>query len=112
MKTKFRDIFTPGSGARAFFTSILVWGVGVGCLAAAMNNFLSEVYSMDSLDRGWLEFFREMPGLALVFLLALLHKLSDWKVMRLGTLISMAGAALLIALMVFTTFNDIMRWFK
>ena len=96
MKTKFRDIFTPGSGARAFFTSILVWGVGVGCFAAAMNNFLSEVYLMDSLDRGWLEFFREMPGLALVFLLALLHKLSDWKVMRLGTLISMAGAALLI----------------
>ena len=96
MKTKFRDIFTPGSGARAFFTSILIWGVGVGCFAAAMNNFLSEVYLMDSLDRGWLEFFREMPGLALVFLLALLHKLSDWKVMRLGTLISMAGAALLL----------------
>ena len=96
MKTNFRDIFRPGSGAGAFFTSILVWGVGVGCFAAAMNNYLSEIFHMDSLDRGWLEFFREMPGLALVFLLALLHKMSDWKVMRLGTLISMAGAALLL----------------
>ena len=91
-----KGAFKPGSGAGAFFTSILVWGVGVGCFAAAMNNFLSEIYHMDSLDRGWLEFFRELPGLALVLLLALLHKVSDWKIMRLGTLISMAGAALLL----------------
>ena len=47
-----RHAFKPGSGAGAFFTSILVWGVGVGCFAAAMNNFLSEIYHMDSLDRG------------------------------------------------------------
>ena len=91
-----KSAFKPGSGAGAFFTSILVWGVGVGCFAAAMNNFLSEIYRMDSLDRGWLEFFRELPGLALVFLLALLHKVSDWKIMRLGTSISLAGAVLLL----------------
>ena len=96
MKVSFRDIFKPGSGARAFFTSILVWGVGVGCFQATMNNFLSEIYGMDSFDRGILEFFREFPGLMLVFLLALLHKVSDWKIMRLGTLISMAGVALLV----------------
>ena len=88
--------FRPGSGARAFFTSILIWGVGVGCFAAAMNNFLSEVHHMDSFDRGTLEFFRELPGMLLVLLLALLHKMSDWKVMRLGTLVSMVGAALLL----------------
>ena len=91
-----KDVFKPGAGAGAFFTSILVWGVGVGCFAAAMNNFFSEVCHMDSLDRGWLEFFRELPGLALVFRLALLHKMSDWKVMRLGTFVSMVGAALLL----------------
>jgi len=91
-----RHIFKSGSGAGAFFLSILVWGVGVGCFAAAMNNFLSDIYGMDSFDRGWLEFFRELPGLALVFLLALLHRMSDWKIMRLGTLVSMAGAALLL----------------
>lgn len=91
-----KDIFRPHSGAGAFFFSILLWGIGIGCFAAAMNNFLSGVYQMDSIERGWLEFFRELPGLALVFLLALLHKVSDWKVMRLGTVISMAGAALLL----------------
>ena len=91
-----KNTFRPHSGAGAFFFSILLWGIGVGCFAAAMNNFLSGIYQMDSVERGWLEFFRELPGLALVFLLALLHKVSDWRVIRLGTMISMAGAALLL----------------
>ncbi|MBR4663966.1 MAG: MFS transporter [Lentisphaeria bacterium] len=96
MKLDFSTTFRPKSGALAFFVSIMVWGVGVGCFMAAMNNYLSEIYHMNSLDRGWLEFFREMPGLALVFILALLHRVSDWKVMRIGTMISMAGAAFLL----------------
>ncbi len=93
---KFNDIFEKNSGAGAFFFSILLWGIGVGCFAAALNNFISDIYHMNSVERGWLEFFREFPGLMLVFLLALLHKISDWKIMRLGTLISAAGAALLL----------------
>ena len=96
MRINFLKTFRPKSGALAFFTSILVWGVGVGCFMAALNNYLSEIYHMNSLDRGWLEFFRELPGLALVFILALLHRVSDWKVMRIGTMISMAAAALLL----------------
>ena len=91
-----KNTFRPDSGAGAFFFSILVWGIGIGCFAAAMNNFLSDIHHMDSVERGWLEFFRELPGLALVFLLALLHKVSDWKVIRLGTTISMLGAILLL----------------
>ncbi len=93
---KITDIIRPNSGASAFFTSILIWGIGVGCFMAAMNNFLSCRYNMNSLERGWLELFREMPGLMLIFLLALLHKVSDWRIMRIGTLISMIGATLLL----------------
>ena len=93
---KIKDSFKPDSGAGAFFFSILLWGIGIGSFAAALNNYLSDIYHMNSMERGWLEFFRELPGLALVLLLALLHKVSDWKVIRIGTMISMAGAALLI----------------
>ena len=93
---KIKDSFKPNSGAGAFFFSILLWGIGIGSFAAALNNYLSDIYHMNSMERGWLEFFREMPGLALVLLLALLHKVSDWKVIRIGTMISMAGAALLL----------------
>ena len=90
-----KNIFHSNSGAKAFFTSIILWGIGIGSFSAALNNYLSDIHHMDSIDRGWLEFFRELPGLALIFLLALLHKVSDWKIMRIGTVISLAGAALL-----------------
>lgn len=91
----FSSVFKERSGAGAFFLSILVWGIGTGCFAAAMNNFLSDMYSMDSVDRGVLEFFREFPGLVLVFMFALLHRVSDWRILRIGTMISMVGAAFL-----------------
>lgn len=41
------------------------------------------------------EIFREMPGLLLVFVLALLHRTSDWKVLRLGALFSLMGVTAL-----------------
>jgi len=88
-------IFRPRSGAGAFFLSILLWGIGVGCFMAAMNNFLSDIQKMDSFERGLLEFFRELPGMLLVVILACFHRVSDWKVMRIGTLISLAGAGLM-----------------
>lgn len=89
------DIFRPNAGASAFFISILVWGIGIGCFAATMNNFLSEIHGISPVERGWLEFFREMPGLALVFILALLYRMSDWRIMRLGTIVSIIGVSLL-----------------
>lgn len=89
-------IFREDSGAKAFFLGILLWGIGVGAFAAGLNNYLSDICKMNSVDRGVLEFFRELPGLVLVFILALLHKWSNWKVMRLGIWISMAGAAFLL----------------
>ncbi len=88
---RYTRVFLPKSGALAFFVSILVWGIGIGCFYAALNNYLSDIHRIDQYERGWLEFFRELPGLGLVFLLALLHRVSDWKIMRLGTLVSMAG---------------------
>ena len=63
-------IFRPRSGAGAFFLSILLWGIGVGCFMAAMNNYLSDIQKMDSFERGLLEFFRELPGMLLVVILA------------------------------------------
>ena len=34
--SSFRDVCRPGSGAGAFFASILVWGVGMGCFGAGV----------------------------------------------------------------------------
>ena len=90
------SICRSGSGAGAFFASILVWGVGMGCFGAAFNNFLVETYDVSGLQRGVLEFLRETPGVLLVAILAALHRFSDWKVLRIGTAFSLLAALLLL----------------
>ena len=60
--SSYSSVCRPGSGAAAFFTSSLVWGIGTGCFAAAFNNFLVEFYQINGFQRGTLEFTREMPG--------------------------------------------------
>ncbi len=92
----YASVFRPNSGWAAFFTSILVWGVGIGCFQAAFNNFLVDMYDIDGVDRGVLEFLRETPGVLLILILALLHKYSDWRVLRIGTIISLIAAGLLL----------------
>lgn len=93
---RYDSVCRPGSGASAFFTSILVWGIGIGCFQATLNNFLVEFYAIGGMERGILEFLREMPGVCLVALLALLHRCSDWKVLRIGTFVSLLSAGLLL----------------
>lgn len=58
----YSEICKRGSGAGAFFASILVWGVGIGCFAAVFNNFLVEIHDVSGAQRGLLEFLRETPG--------------------------------------------------
>lgn len=87
----FAEYFKPGEGARQFFSSILIWGIGFGCFQAVMNNYLVDVVGMTPFQRGTLEFFREMPGLLLVFIIALMHRCSEWRIMKIGTLFSLTG---------------------
>ncbi|OQA82802.1 MAG: Major Facilitator Superfamily protein [Lentisphaerae bacterium ADurb.Bin242] len=84
--------FKSKSGADAFFTSILFWGCAAGCFVGVLNNYLADG-GMNEFQRGVLEFFREMPGLLLVFILALMHKKTEVKILRLGTLIAILGVA-------------------
>lgn len=93
----YRDVCRPDSGWAAFFVSILVWGIGIGCFQATFNNFLVDVYGIGGADRGFLEFLREMPGVCLVAILAGLRRYTDWQILRLGTLISLVAACLLLA---------------
>ena len=94
-KSKLESAFPPGKSAGASFLSVALWGVAFGCFQAVMNNYLTDIHNFTELERGWLEFFREMPGLLLVFMLALLHKAGNWKVMKIGALIACLGVAAL-----------------
>ncbi len=89
----FAGYFKPDSEAKEFFRCILFWGIAFGCFQAVMNNYLADEVGMSPFQRGTLEFFREMPGLLLVFLIALMHRFSEWKIFKIGTLVSLLGVA-------------------
>ena len=90
------EICRPQAGALTFFTGILVWGIGMGCFSAVFHNFIVDEFKISGTDRGVLEFMRETPGVLLVGVLALLSRFSDWRVLRLGTIISILAVGLLL----------------
>lgn len=89
----FKNDFKPLYGAGALFCGIILSGVTTGCFNGVFNNYLADIRHFSEFDRGFLEFFREIPGLILVFVLALMHRMSEWKIVRIGTLVGMAGIA-------------------
>jgi MFS family permease len=90
---KFTATFHSGRGARNFFIGVLVFGIAIGAFTGVFNNYLVEIHQYTGAQRGLLEFFREMPGLLLVLLLALMHRFTEWRILRIATLIALIGAA-------------------
>ena len=92
---RFTDIFKPGSGYQMLFMSMITFGLAYGLHKGIIDNYLAEVVSMTSFEKGVSEFFREMPGLLLVFILAAIYMLSAEAIYKIGALIMMVGMAML-----------------
>ena len=90
---RFHDVFREDSGYRAFFLSMMTFALGYGLYKGVIDNYLAEVVSMSGFDKGVSEFFRELPGLMLVFILAALYTLSAERLYRVGAVIMLAGMA-------------------
>ena len=91
---KLAETFRSESGYRVFFISLITFGLSYGLYKGIIDNYLAEVVSMTSFDKGVSEFFRELPGLLLVFILAVLYMFSAEKIYKLGALIMMVGMTL------------------
>ena len=91
---KLSETFRADSGYRLFFISLITFGLSYGLYKGIIDNYLAEVVSMTSFDKGVSEFFRELPGLLLVFILAVLYMFSAEKIYKLGALIMLAGMAM------------------
>ncbi len=88
---KLRGMFREGSGYRVLLICITITGLSYGIYKGMMDNFLAEVVLMGEMDRGITEFFREVPGILLVFILALFYTLSAESLYKIGALIMMVG---------------------
>ena len=90
-KNNLKEIYKDGSGFRYFLLCILITGLSYGLYKGMLDNYLAEVVQMGEMDRGVTEFFRELPGIALVFILAAFYMLSAETLFKVGAVIMLIG---------------------
>ncbi len=78
---------------KSFLFSMFIFGVSVGLYGGALNNYLAEILNIDRFGRGVVEFLRELPGLFLFLMLALLYRIPENRIVRLAFFISLLGMA-------------------
>ncbi|MGI6433254.1 MAG: MFS transporter [Sphaerochaetaceae bacterium] len=100
MNTKTRAIYHDSSKVVRFLMVVLLTGISYGLYKGVQDNYLAELVHINEFERGIVEFFRELPGLLLIFILATLYRFSETKVFKVGTAITLAGA---LGLVLFST---------
>ncbi len=91
LKSKFNNIFKESSSYKALFISLLFSAIGFGLYKGVIDNYLAEVANIGEFDRGLTEFFRELPGLLLVMILAIFYKSTAEKMYKIGMIIMVIG---------------------
>ena len=92
---KIASVFRDDTKWKTLFLSILMMSIGYGLHKGIVDNYLAEMVGMGEMDRGITEFFREIPGFLLIFILALFYKFSAEKMYKLGGVIMVLGMGLL-----------------
>ncbi len=91
---KLTGIFQENSRYRALFLSLLLSAIGFGLYKGVLDNYMAEVVHMGEFDRGLTEFFRELPGLMLVLILAIFYRSSAERMYKIGMIVMVAGMAM------------------
>ncbi len=88
---KLDNTFKQGTCYRALFVSLLFSAIGFGLYKGVLDNYMAEVVQMNELDRGITEFFREVPGLLLVLILAIFYHSTAERMYKIGMIIMVIG---------------------
>lgn len=91
---RMKDAFREDSWYKVFLMTILVTGLSYGLYKGMLDNFLAEVVGMGEMDRGVTEFFRELPGILLIFILAVFYMLSAESLYKAGAVIMLIGMSM------------------
>ena len=92
---KMKQIFIEGSKFKIFLLSVLITGLSYGLYKGMLDNFLAEVVGMGEMDRGVMEFFRELPGVMLIFILAAFYMFSAEALYKAGAIIMLVGMVMI-----------------
>lgn len=74
-----------------FLVAILLTGLAYGLYRGVQDNYLAQIVYINEFERGVVEFFRELPGLLLIFILAVMYRFSETNVFKIGTAITLSG---------------------
>ncbi|MBQ9984798.1 MAG: MFS transporter [Oscillospiraceae bacterium] len=88
---KIKGVFEENSGFKMFLLSVLITGISYGIYKGMFDNFLVDVVQIAERGKGVTEFFRELPGILLVFILAAFYMLSAESLYKAGALIMLVG---------------------
>ena len=88
---RIKNVFRGDSKYKVLLLSVLITGLSYGLYKGMLDNFLAEVVQMGEMDRGVTEFFRELPGILLVFILAVFYMLSAETLYKAGAVIMLVG---------------------
>jgi MFS family permease len=91
-----RGVFQDRQAAR-FLAAIFLYAIAGGLFGGVLNNYLHEILAIDRVGRGLVETPRELPGLLLFVLLALLYRRTERSIMRLAMVAGIVGLAGLLA---------------
>lgn len=91
MLNRLKNTFREDSCYQVFFLSLIFTGIGYGIYKGMLDNYLADIVGMGEFDRGVTEFFRELPGLMLIFILAAFYSFSAEKLYKLGAVVMLIG---------------------
>jgi MFS family permease len=80
---------------KIFVVASLMMGVAYSLIDSTLNNYLNDRFALSGLERSLLEFPRELPGLMVVFVSALLWFLCSRRLGVLAMLLGLAGTLLI-----------------
>jgi len=87
------NIYREDAKVGRFLSVLILFGIAIGLKHGVQNNYLADILTVDSFERGIVEFFREMPGLLLIFILALMYRFADSRVFKIGIALMAGGMA-------------------
>jgi MFS family permease len=83
--------YRPDAKVGRFLSVLILFGVSFGLYRGIQDNYLAEIISITRFERGIVEFFREIPGLLLMLILALMYRFADSKIFKIGIAVMAGG---------------------
>ncbi|MDR2158635.1 MAG: MFS transporter [Treponema sp.] len=89
----YASVYRDDARVARFLCVLVLSGVAYGLYRGVQDNYLAELVRITPFERGIVEFFREIPGLLVVLILAGMYRFSESRVFKIGIAVMLAGIA-------------------